>query len=137
MGKNSRTVLFSISSNALLLVVKLVTGVLTGSVSVLSEAAHSATDLVASIVAFVAVRRSVSPPDESHHYGHGRFENLAGAFEGVILLGVGLWVIFGAVNNILNGAELELLGLGIGVMVLSAVVNLFVSRWRLRMAPET
>jgi cation diffusion facilitator family transporter len=130
-------VLFSISSNALLLAMKLVTGVLTGSASILSEAAHSATDLVASVVAFVAVRGSISPPDESHNYGHGRFENIASVFEGVILLGVGGWVIFGAVNSILNGAELELLGLGIGVMALSAVVNLFVSGWLLRVARET
>jgi len=137
MDKKSRTVVFSISSNALLLTVKLVAGVLTGSASVLSEAVHSATDLVASVVAFVAVRRSESPPDEDHNYGHGRFENLAGVFEGVILLGVGGWVIFGAVNGIVNGAELELLGLGIGVMALSAVVNLFVSSWLLRVARET
>ena len=137
MDKKSRTVLFSISSNALLLSVKLVAGVLTGSASILSEAVHSATDLVASVVAFVAVRRSGSPPDESHNYGHGRFENLAGVFEGVILLGVGAAVIYGAVDGILNGAELEFLGFGIGVMALSAVVNLFVSRWLLRVAHET
>ena len=137
MDKRSRTVLFSISSNALLLAVKLLAGIVTGSVSVLSEAVHSATDLVASIVAFVAVRGSVSPPDEAHNYGHGRFENLAGVFEGVILLGVGGWVIFGALDDIVNGAELELLGLGIGVMTLSALVNLFVSGWLLRVAHET
>ena len=137
LNRRSRTVLFSISSNALLLTVKLAAGVITGSVSVLSEAVHSVTDIVASIVAFVAVRSSASPPDESHNYGHGRFENLAGIFEGVILLGVGGWVIFGAVNGIVNGAELELLGLGIGVMALSAVVNLFVSSWLLRVARET
>ncbi|HZY57492.1 MAG TPA: cation diffusion facilitator family transporter [Rubrobacteraceae bacterium] len=137
MDKRSRTVLFSISSNTLLLAVKLVAGMLTGSVSILSEAVHSATDLVASVVAFVAVRRSLSPPDESHHYGHGRFENLAGIFEGIILLGVGGWVVFGAVDKILNGVELELLGLGIGVMALSAVVNLFVSQWLLQVARET
>jgi cation diffusion facilitator family transporter len=137
MDKKSRTVLFSISSNALLLAVKLAAGVLTGSVSVLSEAVHSATDLVASVVAFVAVQRSVSPPDESHNYGHGRFENLASVLEGVILLGVGGWVVFRAADNILNGAELELLGLGIGVMALSAIVNLFVSWWLLRVARET
>jgi cation diffusion facilitator family transporter len=89
LKRRSRTVLFSISSNALLLTVKLTAGVMTGSVSILSEAVHSATDLVASIVAFMAVRSSASPPDESHNYGHGRFENLAGIFEGVILLGVG------------------------------------------------
>jgi cation diffusion facilitator family transporter len=137
MDKKSRTVLFSISSNALLLAVKLAAGVLTGSVSVLSEAVHSASDLVASVVAFVAVRRSVSPPDESHNYGHGRFENLASVLEGVVLLGVGGWVLFRAVDNILNGAELELLSLGIGVMALSAIVNLFVSWWLLRVARET
>jgi cation diffusion facilitator family transporter len=137
MDKKSRTVLFSISSNALLLAVKLVAGVLTGSASVLSEAVHSATDLVASVVAFVAVRRSESPPDEDHNYGHGRFENLAGIFEGAILLGVGAGVIYGAVDGILNGAELEFLGFGIGVMALSAVVNFFVSRWLLRVASET
>ncbi len=137
MDKKSRTVLFSISSNAILLTVKLVAGVLTGSVSVLSEAVHSATDLVASVVAFVAVRSSVSPPDESHNYGHGRFENLAGVFEGLVLFGVGGWIIYGAIDNILNGAELELLGLGIVVMALSAVVNLFVSGWLLRVARET
>lgn len=137
MDKKSRTVLFSISSNALLLTVKLVAGVLTGSASVLSEAVHSATDLVASVVAFVAIRRSESPPDEDHNYGHGRFENLAGVFEGVILLGVGGGVVYGAVDSILNGAELELLGFGIGVMAFSAVVNLFVSRWLLRVARET
>ena len=137
LNRRSRTVLFSISSNALLLTVKLTAGVMTGSVSVLSEAVHSATDLVASIVAYMAVRSSASPPDESHNYGHGRFENLAGIFEGVILLGVGGWVIFGAVNGIVNGAELELLGLGIGVMAVSAVVNLFVSSWLLRVARET
>ncbi len=137
MDKKSRTVLFSISSNALLLAVKLVAGVLTGSASVLSEAVHSATDLVASVVTFVAVRRSVSPPDEDHNYGHGRFENLAGIFEGAILLGVGAGVIYGAVDGIINGAELEFLGFGIGVMALSAVVNLFVSRWLLRVARET
>ncbi len=137
MDKRSRTVLFSISSNTMLLAVKLLAGIVTGSVSVLSEAVHSATDLVASIVAFVAVRGSVSPPDEAHNYGHRRFENLAGVFEGVILLGVGGWVIFGALDDIVNGAELELLGLGIGVMTLSALVNLFVSGWLLRVARET
>ena len=121
----------------MLLAVKLAAGVLTGSVSVLSEAVHSASDLVASIVAFVAVRRSVSPPDESHNYGHGRFENLASVLEGVVLLGVGGWVVFRAVDNILNGAKLELLSLGIGVMALSAIVNLVVSWWLLRVARET
>src|SRR4028118_1610772 len=112
MDKKSRTVLFSISSNALLLTVKLVAGVLTGSASVLSEAVHSATDLVASVVAFVAVRRSESPPDELHNYGHGRFENLAGVFEGVILLGVGAAGVYGAGGGSRNGGGPGVWGCG-------------------------
>lgn len=137
MDRKSRTVLVSICSNSLLLAVKLGVGVITGSASILSEAYHSATDLIASLVAFFAVRRSDVPADETHNYGHGRIENLAGIFEGMVLLGIGGWVIYGAVYKILNGAEVELLGLGIGVMGLSAAVNLFVSGWLLRVARET
>ncbi len=81
MDKNSRTVLFSISSNALPPAVKPMAGVLTGSISVLSEAIHSATDLV-------AVRRSNSPPDEDHNYGYGRYENLAVSPRGSHVCGI-------------------------------------------------
>ncbi len=137
MDRKSRTVLVSICSNSLLLTVKLVVGVITGSASILSEAYHSATDLIASLVAFFAVRRSDVPADETHNYGHGRIENLAGIFEGMVLLGIGGWVIYGAGYKIFNGAEVELLGLGIGVMSLSAAVNLLVSGWLLRVARET
>lgn len=137
MDRKSRAVLVSICSNSLLLAVKLVVGVITGSASVLSEAYHSATDLIASLVAFFAVRRSDVPADETHNYGHGRIENLAGIFEGMVLFGIGGWVIYGAAYKILNGAEVELLGLGIGVMGLSAAVNLLVSGWLLRVARET
>lgn len=137
MDRKTRTVVLSITSNTLLLAVKLVVGVITGSASVLSEAYHSATDLVASLVALFAVRRSDEPADETHHYGHGRIENLAGVFEGLVLLGVGLWVIYSSVRKILTGAELELLGLGVAVMALSAVTNLFVSGWLMRVGRET
>jgi cation diffusion facilitator family transporter len=136
MNKRSRIVLFSACYNAFLLVAKLASGLVTGSVSVLSEAANSATDLMASLVALVAVGRSEAPPDEDHNYGHGRLENLAGIFEGLVLLGVGGWIIYGAMNGILNGVEIEFVGLGIGIMAFSAVANFFVSRWLLRKARE-
>ncbi len=117
-------------------VIKVAAGVATGSVSILSEAAHSATDLVASLIAFFAIRGSETPPDEMHHYGHGRFENLAGLFEGLVLLGVGLWVVIGSSGKILNGSEIEFVGVGVAVMAFSATVNFFVSRWLLRAARE-
>ncbi len=132
-----RPVLLSVTSNLLLLSLKLAAGILTGAVSVLSEAVHSATDLAASLVALFAVRRSDTPPDERHNYGHGRVENLAGVFEGLVLFGVGSWVVFSSVERVFYGGELEFVGVGIGVMAVAAVVNFFVSRWLLRVSRET
>jgi cation diffusion facilitator family transporter len=129
-------VLFSACYNAFLLAAKLVSGLVTGSVGVLSEAVNSATDLVASLVALFAIRRSVAPPDHSHNYGHGRFENLAGVFEGIVLVGVGAYVVYQAVSGILYGVEIDFLGLGVGVMVFSAVANFFVSRWLIKKSRE-
>ena len=131
MDKRSRIVLFSACYNAFLLIAKLLSGLVTGSVGVLSEAVNSAADLMASLVAFFAVHRSVAPPDENHNYGHGRMENLAGIFEGIVLLGIGSWVVYGAMSGILYGVEIGFVWLGIGVMTFSAVANFFVSRWLL------
>ena len=136
MDKRARIVLFSACYNAFLLVAKLVSGLVTGSVGVLSEAVNSATDLVASLVALFAVRRSAVPPDETHHYGHGRFENLAGVFEGIVLVGVGAYVVYKALDGILYGVEIGFLGLGVGIMLFSAVANFFVSRWLIRKSRE-
>ncbi len=136
VDKRTRIVLFSACYNAFLLVAKLASGLVTGSVGVLSEAVNSGTDLVASLVSLVAVKRSGSPPDENHNYGHGRFENLAGVFEGIVLFGVGAWIVYRAVDGVLNGVEIGFLWLGIGVLAFSAVANFFVSRWLLRKARE-
>lgn len=136
MDKRTRIVLLSACYNAFLLAAKLVSGLVTGSVSVLSGAVNSATDLVASLVALFAVRRSVAPPDESHHYGHGRFENLAGVFEGIVLVGVGAYIFYEAVDGILNGVEIGFLGLGVGVMAFSALANFFLSGWLLKKSRE-
>lgn len=128
--------LFSASYNAFLLAAKLISGLVTGSVGVLSEAVNSATDLVASVVALFAVRRSTAPPDQDHHYGHGRFENLAGVFEGIVLVGVGAYVVYRGIHGILYGVEIGFLGLGVGIMVFSAVANFFVSRWLIKKSRE-
>jgi cation diffusion facilitator family transporter len=136
VDKRTRIVLFSTCYNAFLLAAKLASGLVTGSVGVLSEAVNSATDLVASLVALFAIRRSAAPPDQTHHYGHGRFENLAGVFEGIVLVGVGAYVVYQALSGILYGVEIDFLGLGVGVMVFSAVANFFVSRWLIKKSRE-
>src|SRR5205814_1170286 len=87
-----RAALLSVGSNTLLILLKVVAGSVTGSVALLTEAMHSSVDLIASVVAYVSVRKADEPADESHPYGHEKIENLAAAIEGMLIL-VGSGVI--------------------------------------------
>lgn len=79
---------------------KIVVGVLTGSLGILSEAAHSGLDLVAAAVTFFAVRLSGRPPDRRHTYGYGKVENLSALFETFLLLLTCVWIIYEAINRL-------------------------------------
>lgn len=136
-GARSRAALLSIVSNTLLIALKLVAGVVTGSVAIITEAIHSSVDLVASCIAYFSVRQAEEPADASHRYGHEKFENVAAAAEGVlILVGSGV-IVYAAVSSLLSGNELEALGFGIGVLAFSTLVNLLVSGWLFRRAAAT
>jgi cation diffusion facilitator family transporter len=129
--------LLSIASNTALILLKVVAGSITGSVAILTEAMHSAIDLVASIVAYFSVRKAEEPADESHRYGHEKVENLAAAIEGMLIL-VGSGVIaFAAVRRLVDRAPVEKLGFGIAVVAFSMVANLAVSAFIARRARET
>jgi cation diffusion facilitator family transporter len=124
----------SIASNATLIVLKIVAGAITGSIAILTEAVHSAIDLLASIVAFFSVRAADEPADREHPYGHEKLENLAAAIEGMlILVGAGI-IIFEATRRLVVGAEIEDLGVGIAVIAFSAVANVCVSAFLYRRA---
>src|SRR3954452_22885497 len=88
----TRAAALSIASNSLLIALKIVAGLITGSVAILTEAAHSSIDLLASMIAFVSIRKAAEPADASHPYGHAKLENLAAAIEGMLIL-VGAAVI--------------------------------------------
>jgi cation diffusion facilitator family transporter len=79
---------------------KIVVGIATGSLGILAEAAHSALDLVAAVVTFIAVRVSGKPADAEHLYGHGKVENLSALFETVLLLGTCIWIIYEAIQRL-------------------------------------
>ena len=79
---------------------KIVVGILTGSLGILSEAAHSGLDLVAAVVTFFAVRLSSRPPDRRHTYGYGKVENLSALFETLLLLLTCIWIIYEAINRL-------------------------------------
>jgi len=125
----TRAAAVSILSNSGLILLKLVAGAVTGSVAIVTEAIHSAIDLVASIVAFFSVRQAEEPADAEHRYGHEKFENVAAGVQGMlILVGSGI-IVYASVRRLVEGGELDSLGFGIGVVAFSAVVNLGVSRW--------
>jgi len=127
----------SVASNTVLIVLKVVIGVLMGSVAVLSEAIHSAIDLVAAVIAFFAVRISGVEADERHPYGHGKFENVSGTVEALLIFGAAAWIIYEAVDKLRHPQAIEMPVWGVGVMLISALLNLFVSKRLFRVGRET
>ena len=129
MNSRSRAAAVSIFSNTALIALKVVAGLITGSVAIITEAIHSGVDLAASFIAYFSVRQAETPADAEHRYGHGKFENVAAAAEGVlILIGSGV-IVYAAVRSLVEGPELESLGLGIGVVAFATAVNLVISTW--------
>ena len=128
----------SIVSNTLLILMKLAVGIISGSVSILSEAIHSSMDLIAAIIAFFSVRVSDNPPDTRHPYGHGKIENISGVIEALLIFIAAVWIIFEAIKKLMGEKiELDSIALGSIVMLISALVNIFVSRKLYKVARAT
>ncbi|MCF8296886.1 MAG: cation diffusion facilitator family transporter [Saprospiraceae bacterium] len=136
MSKKVKAARLSILSNTLLIIIKVVAGIISGSVSIISEAIHSGLDLVAAIIAYISVRISDLPPDREHPYGHGKYENLSGVIEALLILVAAIWIIYEAIHKIIEPGEIDSLGIGIFVMFISAIVNFFVSRRLYKVAIE-
>jgi cation diffusion facilitator family transporter len=138
MNAKVSTARLSIVSNTLLILMKLAAGIISGSVSILSEAIHSSMDLVAAIISFFSVRVSDNPPDTRHPYGHGKIENISGVIESLLIFLAALWIIIEAVKK-LFGEKIELDSIAVGsvVMFISAIVNTFVSRRLYKVAHAT
>jgi cation diffusion facilitator family transporter len=133
----SRAAAVSIFSNTALIALKVIAGLITGSVAIITEAIHSGVDLAASFIAYFSVRQAETPADTQHRYGHEKFENVAAAAEGVlILIGSGV-IVYAAVRSLVRGPELHSLGLGIGVVAFATATNLVISAWLYRQAATT
>jgi len=122
-----RAARLSIASNSLLILFKLIVGLSIGAVSILSEAIHSAVDLVAAVIALFSVRTSSVPADTRHPFGHGKVENISGVVEALLIFLAAGWIIYEAVERILHPRPLGYIAWGIGVMLLSAAANYAVS----------
>ena len=126
-NRKVRVALLSIISNATLIIFKIVAGIISGSVSIISEAIHSSMDLLASIIAFFSVKASSKPADDDHPFGHGKIENISGVIEGVLILVASIMIIVQAIKKIYNPRPIENEWVAILVMFISGLVNFIVS----------
>lgn len=136
-SSKARVAGLSILSNSFLIAIKLVVGILTGSIGIVAEAIHSALDLVASIIAFVSVRVSGRPADSEHPFGHGKAESISGLIEASLIFVVAALIIREAILRIFESSALKMTEIGIAVMLVSVLVNVVVSRRLLKVAHAT
>ena len=120
-----------------LIIVKVITGWLTGSISVLAQAADSLLDLFAGIITFSAIRIAAKPPDAEHPYGHGKVEDIAGVVQGILIFIAGGLIIYSAIARIIEGSSIELTEAGIAVMAVSIVASIFLSRHLMNVSRTT
>jgi cation diffusion facilitator family transporter len=129
--------LSSVGAAVLLTGLKLAVGVLSGSLGILAEAAHSGLDLAAAIVTSLAVRMAGKPPDQGHPYGHGKVENLSALVETLLLLGTCAWIISESVQRLTSKpVEVDASFWAFAVMAISIVVDISRSRMLTRVAAK-
>jgi cation diffusion facilitator family transporter len=134
-----RVALTSIFASGGLTVAKAVVGVATGSLAILSEAAHSLLDLVATVMTYFAVRISGKPADDEHHYGHGKVESVTALAETALLFLLSGVVIWEATHRLFGGVHhaVDATVWAFGVIIVSIVVDFFRARLLYRVAAET
>lgn len=135
--RKRRAASLSVVSNLVLILLKLGVGLAIGSVSVISEAIHSALDLLAALIAFVSVRAADRPPDENHRYGHGKIEHLSSTVQASLIFVAAGLIVYHALHRLLEGGGLDTPLPGLAVMAVSALVNTAVSRHLARVGRET
>ena len=128
----------SILSNGLIILFKLIAGFITGSMSIISEAIHSMSDFLASVITYAAVVHSSQPADEGHPFGHVRYEYVAGFIEGILIIFASFYIIWEASKKIINSEIANFDStLGIIVMSIAIVANFIVSSYLFYVAKKT
>ncbi len=134
--EKEKAIILSVISNIALVLMKITVGILTGLVSIVAEALHSANDLLASVIAYFGVKGSLRPPDREHPYGHGKVEIITGWIENILILIIGLGIIYEGYRKFIDKSHPKLIIAGIIVMLVSGLVNLFVSVYLIKKGKE-
>ncbi len=116
---------------------KVAVAVVTGSISIIAQAVDSFLDLFAIVITFLAVGIAARPADEKHPFGHGKVEDIAAVVQAILIFAAGGLIIYSAVLRIITGTTIELTEVGMGVMLVSVVASLFLSRHLRRVSQAT
>ncbi len=136
-NEKNKVTLLSVIAAVFLTGFKLLVGLITGSLGILSEALHSGLDLVAALITFISVRISDKPADKEHHFGHGKVENLSALFETILLLITCFWIIYEAMSRLLSGqTHIEVNIWSFIVVISSIIIDYSRSRALLRVAKK-
>lgn len=136
-AEKNKAALSSVVAAIGLTTLKIIVGILTGSLGILAEAAHSGLDLVAALVTFFAVRVSDKAPDKHHQFGHHKVENLSALFETLLLLATSVWIIYEAIQRLFyKTVEVDISIWAFLVMVISIVIDYSRSRVLLKAAKK-
>ncbi|OGH11783.1 MAG: hypothetical protein A2857_04810 [Candidatus Levybacteria bacterium RIFCSPHIGHO2_01_FULL_36_15] len=137
-NRKKAVALSSVFASFLLTFLKLIVGLLTGSIGIISEAAHSGLDLAAAFITYMAVRISGRPADISHHYGHGKVESFSAFIETLLLVSTSIWIVYEAVQRLLyKSVEVHVTWYAFLVMAVSIVVDFTRSRALEKVAKAT
>ena len=137
-NQKTRVALSSVFGSIFLTIIKLIVGMVTGSMGIISEAAHSGLDLIAALITYFAVSHSDKPADATHNYGHGKIENISAFIETLLLIATSFWIIYEAIKRLNGGtAEIEVAWYSFAVMGLSIIVDFSRSRALYKVAKET
>jgi cation diffusion facilitator family transporter len=135
-GKQQAAARLSLLSNIGLVILKVVAGLASGSVSVLAEGIQSTVDVLASAFILLSVRAAAAPPDPAHPYGHGKFENLASLGQALLILGTAGYLLTAAWNR-WHDPVMPRVDWGMAALTVSLIVNFFVSRQLLQVSRDT
>lgn len=137
-NKKQTVALSSVLASFFLTMIKLVVGLLTASMGILSEAAHSALDLGAALLTYFSVKISDKPADENHPYGHGKVESVSALIETGLLFITSIWIIYEALKRLLEkNVEVQATWYAFAVIIISIIVDISRSRALKRVAKET
>ncbi|MBP1593528.1 MAG: cation diffusion facilitator family transporter [Bacteroidetes bacterium] len=121
-NEKKRVALLSVLAAIFLTGFKMIIGILTGSLGILSEALHSTLDLIAAVITFFSVSISDKPADKEHNYGHGKVENFSALIETLLLLITCVWIIYEAVNRLVTGETEIKVNIWSYIVVITAII---------------